>query len=67
MKINIEIDDKLMELALKTTGLKTKREVVEEGLKTLIRIKSQSKLKSLRGKLHWEGDIEQIRNSIKNE
>lgn len=64
MRINIEIDDKLMELALKTTGLKTKREVVEEGLKALIKIQNQSKLKSLRGKLHWEGDIEQMRNSI---
>ncbi|MBD3342625.1 MAG: type II toxin-antitoxin system VapB family antitoxin [Candidatus Lokiarchaeota archaeon] len=67
MKINIKIDDKIMELALKTSGLKTKREVVEEGLKALIKIQNQAKLKSLRGKLHWEGDIEQMRNSIKNE
>ena len=61
MRTNIVIDDKLMDLALKTTGLKTKKEVVEEGLKVLIRIKNQSKLKSLRGKLHWEGDIERMR------
>jgi Arc/MetJ family transcription regulator len=61
MRTNIVIDDKLMNLALKTTGLKTKKEVVEEGLKTLIKIKSQMKLKSLRGKLHWEGDIEKMR------
>lgn len=61
MRTNIVIDDKLMDLALKTTGLKTKREVVEEGLKTLIKIKEQQKLKSLRGKLHWEGDIEKMR------
>ncbi len=61
MRTNIVIDDKLMNLALKTTGLKTKKEVVEEGLKVLIKIKNQRKLKSLRGKLHWEGDIEKMR------
>ena len=61
MRTNIVIDDKLMEMALKLTGLKTKKEVVEEGLKTLIMLRRQAKLKSLRGKLHWEGDIEKAR------
>ena len=61
MRTNIVIDDKLMNLALESTGLKTKKEVVEEGLKALIKIKSQSKLKSLRGKLHWQGDIHKMR------
>ncbi len=61
MRTNIVIDDKLMKLAIESTGLKTKREVVEEGLKALIRIKSQSKLKSLKGKLSWEGDLNKMR------
>ncbi len=61
MRTNIVIDDKLMDEALKLTGLKTKKEVVEEGLKTLILIRKQAKLKSLRGKLKWEGDIEKMR------
>jgi len=61
MRTNIVIDDKLMTLALKSTGMKTKKEVVEEGLKTLIKIKNQSKLKALRGKLQWEGNIEKMR------
>lgn len=61
MRTNIVIDDKLMNLALKTSGLNTKKEVVEEGLKALIKIKSQRKLKSLRGKLHWEGDFDKMR------
>lgn len=61
MRTNIVIDDKLMALALESTGLKTKKEVVEEGLKTLIKIKNQSKLKSFRGKLHWEGNIDKMR------
>ncbi len=61
MRTNIVIDDKLMSMALKTTGLKTKKEVVEEGLKMLLRLNKQSQLKSLRGKLHWEGNIDKMR------
>lgn len=61
LRTNIVIDDKLMTLALESTGLKTKKEVVEEGLKALIKIKDQSKLKTLRGKLKWEGDINKMR------
>ncbi len=61
MRTNIVIDDKLMEQALKLTGLKTKKEVVEEGLKLLINVRKQTKLKSLRGKLKWEGDIKKMR------
>ena len=62
MRTNIVIDDTLMNLALESTGLKTKREVVEEGLRVLIQIKNQSKLKSLRGKLKWEGDLNKMRS-----
>ena len=61
MRTNIIIDDELMNRALKLTGLKTKKAVVEEGLKTLIAIKKQTKLKSLRGKLKWEGNIDKMR------
>ena len=61
MRTNIVIDDKLMNLALKSTGLKTKKEVVKQGLKTLISIEKQVKLKALRGKLKWDGDIEKMR------
>lgn len=63
MRTNIVIDDKLMERALKSTGLKTKREVVEEALKLLINIKSQSKIRELRGKLRWEGDLDDMRSA----
>lgn len=61
MRTNIVIDDDLMRLALKTTGLKTKKEVVEEGLKALIKIRNQAALKSLRGKLEWKGDLGKMR------
>lgn len=62
MRTNIDIDEKLMRETLKLTGLKTKREVVELGLETLQRLKRQEKLaKKLRGKVHWEGDLEAMR------
>lgn len=61
MRTNIVIDDKLMEDALKATGLQTKREAVEEGLKALIRLKKQSDIRELRGGLKWEGDLDELR------
>ena len=61
MRTNIVIDDKLMADALRTTGLKTKREAVELGLRTLIRLRQQETIRTFRGKLHWEGDLEEMR------
>jgi Arc/MetJ family transcription regulator len=61
MRTNIVIDDRLMAEALKLTGLATKREVVELGIKTLIRLKQQEKIKSFKGKLKWEKDLEDMR------
>lgn len=61
MRTNIVIDDKLMSVAIKTSGLNTKKEVVEEALKLLIKVKNQGKLKKLRGKLKWEGDLNEMR------
>ena len=61
MRTNIVIDDKLMSVALKISGLRTKKEVVEEGLRLLVKVKNQSKLKKLRGKLKWEGSLEEMR------
>ena len=61
MRTNIVIDDDLMEKALKLTGARTKREAVELGLKTIVRLKEQERIKAFRGKLHWEGDLEAMR------
>jgi Arc/MetJ family transcription regulator len=61
MRNNIVIDDQLMADALKATGLTTKREAVELGLKTLIRLKQQEKIKNFKGKLKWSGDLEEMR------
>ncbi|MEO8409647.1 MAG: type II toxin-antitoxin system VapB family antitoxin [Propionivibrio sp.] len=51
MRTNIVIDDQLMDEALRLTGLKTKREVVELGLQTLLRWRRQQEIQSFRGKL----------------
>lgn len=61
MRTNIVIDDELMKEALKFSGLKTKKDAVETGLRLLVRIKKQERIKSLRGKLKWEGDLDAMR------
>ena len=58
---NIVIDDKLMAATLKATGIKTKREAVEQGLRTLLRLKQQTELRQLRGKYEWVGDLDAMR------
>ena len=64
MRTNIVIDDALMEEVLQATGLKTKREAVELGLRTLVRLKKQEQIKGLRGKLRWEGDLDAMRTDV---
>jgi Arc/MetJ family transcription regulator len=61
MRTNIVIDEKLLDDALKATGLKTKKEVVELGLKTLVRLDRQKQIRKLKGKLKWDGDLEAMR------
>jgi Arc/MetJ family transcription regulator len=61
MRTNIVIDDKLMQDAMRATGAKTKREAVELGLKTLVRLNLQAEIKKFRGKLHWEGNLREMR------
>lgn len=61
MRTNIVIDDELMERALEVSGCKTKKEAVEEGLKLLIKMSAQRKILELRGKIHWEGDLDEMR------
>lgn len=61
MRTNIVIDDELMRETLRATGLKTKREAVEEGLRTLVRLQKQADIRKFRGKLHWKGDLDAMR------
>ena len=61
MRTNIVIDDRLMSETLRATGLKTKREAVELGLKTLLRLQRQADIRAFRGKLAWDGDLDAMR------
>ena len=61
MRTNIVIDDKLMRDTLRATGLKTKRDAVELGLRTLLRLRKQAEIRRLRGKLDWQGDLDAMR------
>ncbi|PIE46582.1 MAG: DUF2191 domain-containing protein [Gammaproteobacteria bacterium] len=61
MRTNIVINDKLMNEALQLTDFNTKQAVVEEGLRLLVKMKRQEKIRQLKGKLYWEGNLEQMR------
>jgi Arc/MetJ family transcription regulator len=61
VRTNIVIDDKLMKETLRLTGLKTKREAVELGLRTIVRLRKQEEIRRFRGKLNWQGDLEAMR------
>jgi Arc/MetJ family transcription regulator len=61
MRTNIVVDDNLMVEALKLSGIKTKKGVVEEALKLLVQVKRQEAIRKLRGKLNWEGNLSEMR------
>jgi Arc/MetJ family transcription regulator len=61
MRTNIVIDDRLMRDTLRATGLKTKRDAVELGLQTLLRLSRQAEIRRLRGKVDWQGDLNAMR------
>lgn len=63
MRTNVVIDDALLAEAMRYTGLPTKKAVIEEALRTLVRLKAQAQIRQLRGRLHWEGDIADLRQS----
>ncbi|MFO7569805.1 MAG: type II toxin-antitoxin system VapB family antitoxin [Smithellaceae bacterium] len=61
MRTNVVISDDLMASALKASGLKTKKDAIEEGLKLLVQIRNLEKIKKYRGKLKWSGNLDQMR------
>lgn len=58
MRTNVVIDDTLMKNALSLSGLRTKRETVEAGLRLLVQIRQQEQIRQARGKLKWEGNLD---------
>lgn len=61
MGLKIEIDERLLRRAMRITKARTKRETVEEGLRTLIRLKRQEGIRRSRGKIRWEGNLAESR------
>jgi Arc/MetJ family transcription regulator len=66
MRTNIVIDDRLIADAQRATGIKTKKGVVEEGLRVLVRLKRQAGVRRWRGKLKWDGDLEAMRTDTRS-
>jgi Arc/MetJ family transcription regulator len=63
MRTNIEIDDRLMREAMRRSGARTKKAAVEAGLRLLAETHAQSSIRKLRGKVVWEGDLDQMRQA----
>jgi Arc/MetJ family transcription regulator len=61
MRTNIEIEDGLMREAMRSSGKRTKRAAVEAGLRLLVQTRAQAKIRRLRGKVRWQGDLEALR------
>jgi Arc/MetJ family transcription regulator len=61
MRTNIEIDDRLMRKAMRSSGARTKRATVEAALRLLVQTRAQAKIRRLRGKIKWDGDLEASR------
>jgi len=61
MRTNVVIDDQLIKTALKLSGLRTKKDAIEAGLRLLVQFKRQEKIKDFRGKLKWTGDLDTMR------
>ena len=60
-RTNIVVDDALMRQAMQASGARSKREAVELGLRTLVRLQEQGEIRFFRGRLRWEGDLEAMR------
>lgn len=61
MRTNIVLDEDLVKRAQRLTGIRTKRELVNTALRTLVRLNEQASLRNLRGKLNWEGNLDEMR------
>jgi Arc/MetJ family transcription regulator len=61
MRTNVVLDDSLMKTALRLSGCRTKKKTIEEGLKLLIQVKRQRRIKDFRGKLPWTEDLDKMR------
>jgi Arc/MetJ family transcription regulator len=59
--MNVVIDDELMSRALRSSGCATKRSAIESGLRLLVQVNSQKQLRQFKGKISWQGDLDEMR------
>ena len=62
MRTNIDVNEELLNKVLELSKLKTKKEAVDQALQNYLRILSQKELLKLRGKVKWEGDLDEMRS-----
>tara|TARA_B100000315_G_C14069104_1_gene359786 strand:+ start:309 stop:509 length:201 start_codon:yes stop_codon:yes gene_type:complete len=60
-RTNVVIDEELMTQALQSSGCRSKRAAIESGLRLLVQVNNQKKLRKLKGKITWEGNLEEMR------
>ena len=65
MRTNIDVDDDLMEKALKYSGLKTKKEIIHKALDEFVKYQMRLQMIALQGKVKWEGDLNKMRRNAK--
>jgi Arc/MetJ family transcription regulator len=62
-RTNIELDDRLLREGMKQFGCKTKRQLVDLALRELLRAAKRKEILKLRGKVRWEGDLDELRSA----
>lgn len=60
-RTNIVLDDKLVEDCLRATGIRTRKALIDHALRELYRHESQAKILEFKGKINWEGDLNEGR------
>ena len=61
MRTNIILDENLVDRARQLTGIKTKKQIIHEALRLLIQLREQENVRALRGKLRWDGNLDELR------
>ncbi|KTT76120.1 type II toxin-antitoxin system VapB family antitoxin [Sphingomonas endophytica] len=63
MRTNIDIDDDLMAKVMRITGKRTKRDAIHEAMARLVEIDQQTAIRTLRGTIDWDGNLDDMRTS----
>jgi Arc/MetJ family transcription regulator len=63
LRTNIELDEKLINEAMKLTHKKTKKELVNYAIEELVSRLKRKKVLELEGKVEWSGNLSEMRKS----